>query len=1100
MARFFIDRPVFAWVIAIGIVLAGVLALRALPVEQYPQVAPPSLTISAVYPGADAVTIERGVTQIIEEQMNGVDDLLYMSASSLSNGTASLTLTFETGTDIDLAQTSVQNRLSAVEARLPESVRRQGVQVRQASSGFLMIVALTSETGATSELALGNYASTTVADELRRVAGVGDVQVFGSEYAMRVWLDPDRLAAYGLSPAAVLATIRTQNSDSAGGSIGALPSTDATRLNATIVTSGRFTTVDEFENIILRTNGDGGAIRLGDVARVELGAQSYATSASLDGDPMAGVAVQLTSGANALATAEGVKSRMDELEGSFPSDIVWSVPFDTTPFVQTSVDEVVRTLIEAMVLVSLVILLFLQNLRATLIPLLVVPIALAGACLGLLAFGFSINVLSLFAMVLAIGILVDDAIIVIENVERLMSEEHLSPVAATRKAMDEISGAIIGVTLVLVAVFLPMAFFPGSTGGIYRQFSVTLAISIAVSAFLALSLTPAMCATLLKPHEEGREADPGEAEQRAERRDAERKGAVRQGAGRRSGRNPFKRFSGAFNRGFARVTHGYSVIVGKLLRVSLAAFAVFAALCALTFYLFTSLPGGFLPTEDQGYAITAIAAPPGATEARTGEVVTAVEDFWAARPEVDDTIAIRGFSFFGQGQSAAMVFSSFAPWDEREGDGSDAESLVGAANGAFASNGDATVIVITPPPIAQLGNASGFSMKLEDRGGVGREALAAARGQLLGAAAGEPTLVGVRPEGQAAAPVLRMDIDRTRAATLGLSMDDVNAGLSVLFGSAYVNDFSRDGQVYQVLAQARPEDRATPEDILAVRLPNANGELVPYSAFASASWTAAPPQLDRYNGYPAYTIAGSAAPGVASGAALDTMAELASDLGEGIGFEWTGISYQEVQSAGQVGALLGLSAVVVFLVLAALYESWTVPLSVLLVVPLGVLGSVLFTMARGLSADVYFNVGLITIIGLAAKNAILIVEFAIDREKRGESLVEATVGAARERLRPILMTSLAFMAGMVPLLIASGAGAASRIAVGTGVFGGMLTATVLGIFFVPVLYLLVRRWLGGARHEENPAPDGDGRARRGGGDGTAVGTSRAPILTEVRRA
>lgn len=1061
MAQFFIGRPVFAWVIAIGIVLAGLLALRSLPIEQYPQVAPPSLTISAVYPGADAVTLESSVTQLIEEQMNGVEDLLYMSASSLSNGSASVTLTFEVGTDIDIAQTTVQNRLSTVEARLPESVRRQGVQVRQASSGFLMIVALVSDDGGASELGLGNYASTVVADEIRRVAGVGDVQVFGSEYAMRIWLDPDRLAAYRLSPAAVLATIRTQNAESAGGSLGAQPATDATALTATIVTSGRFSSVEQFERIILRTNGDGGTIRLRDVARVELGAQSYATSASLNGRPMAGIAVQLTSGANALATAEGVQSRMAELEGSFPADIAWQVPFDTTPFVQSSVDEVVRTLIEAMVLVSLVILLFLQNLRATLIPILVVPIALAGACLGLFLFGYSINVLSLFAMVLAIGILVDDAIIVVENVERLMSDEGLSPIDATRKAMDEISGAIIGVTLVLVAVFLPMAFFPGATGGIYRQFSVTLAISIGVSAFLALSLTPAMCATLLKPVDGGRTDGEGE----------------RRPAGKR---NPATRglatLADGFNRGFAATTRGYASLVGKLLGFSLPALAVFLVLVGATFLLFRALPGGFLPTEDQGYAISAVSAPPGAVESRTGQTVTAVENWWAAREEVADTVSIQGFSFFGQGQNAAMVFSSLTPWERREADGSDAGSLVAAANGAFAGDGDATVIVITPPPISQLGNASGFSLKLEDRGGRGREALAGARGQLLGAAGGEASLVGVRPEGQAEAPVLRMDIDRTRAAVLGLSMDDVNAGLSVLFGSAYVNDFTRDGQIYQVQAQARPEDRETPEDILAVRLPNADGELVPYGAFATASWSAAAPQLDRYNGYPAYTIAGSAAPGTASGAALETMEGLAGDLDEGIGYEWTGISLQEKQSAGQVGALLGLSALIVFLVLAALYESWTVPLSVLLVVPLGVLGSVLFTMGRGLSADIYFNVGLITIIGLAAKNAILIVEFAIDREARGESLVEATLGAARERLRPILMTSLAFMLGMVPLMIASGAGAASRIAVGTGVFGGMVTATLLGIFFVPVLYLLVRRWLGGARRQERDAARGAGRA------------------------
>ncbi|MGQ0701120.1 MAG: multidrug efflux RND transporter permease subunit [Panacagrimonas sp.] len=1048
MARFFIDRPVFAWVIALGILLAGFMALRALPVEQYPAVAPPSLTIGVTYPGADAATLETNVTQVIEQELNGVEGFLYMASSSQSNGTASITLTFASGTDIDTAQVDVQNRLRRVEQRLPEEVRRQGVQVNQASTGFLMIVVLTSKTGATPTLELGNFASTRVLDELRRVQGVGDIRAFSSEYAMRIWLDPGKLANFGLSPAAALAAVQEQNSQTPGGSLGDRPIAEGAQLNATIVTQNRFTTPEQFAAIILRANADGSAVRLGDVARVELGAQNYLSSLELNDKPAAGMAVQLMPGANALSTAAGVKARMAELERNFPPDIGWAVPFDTTPFISISIEGVVTTLIEAMALVFLVMYLFLQNWRSTLIPTIVVPIALAGACLGLWVFGFSINVLTLFGMVLAIGILVDDAIVVVENVERIMAEEHLSPHAATVKAMSQISSAIIGITLVLVAVFLPMTFFPGSTGGIYRQFSVTLAISIGFSALLALTLTPALCATLLKPHEQ--DAKPS--------------------------RNPFRRGAdrvfGAFNRGFERTTGRYQNSVRGILLRPLRFLLVFVVLIGLTALLFSRLPGSFLPAEDQGYLITVVQAPAGATTERTEEAVTQVKDFYKAQPQVQNIVLVRSFSFFGQGQANAMSFISLHPWDERKGDENSASTLLGKAMGALMAVKQAMVFTLNPPAISSLGVAGGFTLKLQDRAGLGNEALFKARDQLLGAASGSPLLAGVRPESQEDAPQLRVEIDRIKARALGLSIGDVNTTLGISFGSAYANDFAREGRILRVLLQADAPYRMTPQDVLDLKVLSSAGAMVPFGAFTRVEWTAGPPQLQRYNGYPATTISGSPSPGNSSGEAIAEMERLAGELPEGFDFEWTGISYEEQQAAGQIGLLLSLSLLVVFLLLAALYESWSIPVAVLLVVPLGVLGAVLFSIFRGLSADVYFNVGLITIIGLAAKNAILIVEFAIEEEDAGKSPFDATMSAVKLRLRPIIMTSLAFILGMVPLVISTGAGAASRIAVGTGVMGGMIAATLLGIFFIPLFYLLVRRWLGG-RRKPVPAESSD---------------------------
>jgi multidrug efflux pump len=1032
--RFFIDRPVFSWVIALGILLAGLIAARTLPIEQYPTIAPPSLTITATYPGADAAVLETNVTQIIEQGLNGVEGFLYMTATSQANGVASITVTFESGTNIDVAQMDVQNRLRTVEQRLPEDVRRQGITINQASSSFLMILTLTSKTGRTPALELGNFATTRIVDELRRVRGVGDIRSFSSEYAMRVWLDPDRLATFKLSAADALAAVREQNTQSPGGQLGDRPLTKGTELNAPILTQNRFTTPEQFASIILRANPDGSAVRLGDVARVELGAQNYLFDLELNGRPAAGMAIQLATGANALATANGIRARLAELEPTFPPDIAWSIPYDSTPFIRISVNEVIVTLVEAMALVFLVMFLFLQNWRATLIPTIVVPIALAGACLGLWILDFSINVLTLFGMVLAIGILVDDAIVVVENVERIMSEEHLPPYEATVKAMTQITGAIIGITLVLVAVFVPMAFFPGSTGGIYRQFALTLAVSIAFSALLALTLTPALCATLLKAEDLNPEH------------------------GRSFTRRARKFFAG-FNRWFGRVTERYQSTVGTMLVRPIRYLAVFLLLAGLTLLLFTRLPGSFLPTEDQGSIITVVQAPPGATTERTNEAIAQVAAFYQAQPQVDAITIVRGFSFFGQGQSNALSFVTLKPWGERSGEENNALTIVAKANAAWQNIRQAFVFSLNPPSIPSLGVASGFTFKLQDRAGRGSAALLQARNQLLGAAAQSSLLTAVRPEGQADSPQLRVLIDRIKARALGLSIADVNATLAISFASSYANDFSREGRILRVLLQADAPLRMTPDDVLNLRVRNALGEMVPFGAFTSVEWTAGPPQLERYNGYPAMTVSGSPAAGRSTGEAIDEMERLATQLPEGFGYEWTGVSYEEQQASGQVGALLGLSLVVVFLVLAALYESWSVPLAVLLVVPLGVLGAVLFTLLRGLPADVYFNVGLVAIIGLAAKNAILIVEFALEQEAQGESPLDATLGAVKLRLRPIIMTSLAFILGMMPLVVSTGAGAASRIAVGTGVMGGMIGATVLGVFFIPLLYLSVRRWI-----------------------------------------
>jgi multidrug efflux pump len=1026
---FFIRRPVFAWVIALGILLGGLLAVRSLPIEQYPSIAPPSLRISVTYPGADASVLETNVTQVIEQELNGVEGFLYMDSSSRSNGSASIELTFEAGTDIDIAQMEVQNRLSRVEQRLPEEVRRQGIQVFQASQDFLLIISLFSENGTMSTLELGHFATTRVLDELRRVQGVGDIREFYTAYAMRIWLDPDRLASFGLSAADVLAAVQEQNSQSAGGALGDLPLAENIEINAPLETRDRFSTPEEFAAIILRAGPDGSAIRLRDVARVELGAQNYTSRSELNGQPAAGLAVQLSPGANALDTAAAVKQRMRELAEGFPEDVAWSVPFDSTPFISSSIQQVVVTLLQAMALVVLVMLLFLQNWRTTLIPTIVIPITLAGTCLGLWIAGFSINLLSLFGMVLAIGTLVDDAIVVVENVKRIMDEEQLPPYQATVKAMEQVTAPIIGTTLALIAVFVPLAFFPGSTGGIYRQFAATLSIAVATSTVLALVLTPALCAALLKP------------------RPQEQKPGLGQ------------RIFAPFNRWMERTTDRYHHAVGGMLARPLWFLLAFAGLLALTAFLYLRMPSAFLPDEDQGSLMTVIQAPPGATVKRTEEAIEQVKGFYADHPLVEDAITVYGFSFFGQGQAHAMSFVRLIPWEQRPGDGGSAQALVREAMGRFSQIKEARVFALNPPSIPGLGVAGGFTFKLEDRSGQGYQALLDARNQLLAKAGQSPVLQNVRPEGADDAPRLRVDIDRIKARALGLSINEINATLAMAFGSAYANDFNRDGRVLQVLLQADAPYRMTPQDVLDLKVINDQGESVPFGAFTTVNWTEGPTQLQRYNGYPALTLSGSAAPGSSTGEAMTEMERLATELPGGFSYEWTGASLEEQQASGQVGLLLGLSLLMVLMVLAALYESWTVPIAVLLVVPFGALGAVLFAMARELPANVYFNVGLVTIIGLSAKNAILIVEFAIEEEGRGKGLTDAVMSAVRLRFRPVLMTSLTFILGMLPLVLSTGAGAAGRIAVGTGVMGGMIVATLLGLFYIPLFYLSVRRWL-----------------------------------------
>lgn len=1040
MNRFFVYRPVFAWVIALFTALFGFIAILLLPVEQFPDVAPPSLNVSAVFSGADAQTLDRTVTSIIENEMNGIENFLYMSAISRSNGTAQITVTLRPGTDLDVARTQLQDRLSRVEPRLPLEVRQMGVTVTKSSSGFLMLVALQSTDPATNALEMGNFASNNIVNELRRIPGVGDVQLFGSSYAMRIWLDRDKLAGFGLSASEVLTAVQEQNSQTAGGGLGDQPVTDTAEFNARIILQGRFSTPEQFRQIIVRANPDGSTVRLGDLARVELGNDSYGFRFAVNGKQSAGMAIQLASGANALAVANAVRVRLTELQRTFPPGMQWVVPFDTTPFITTSVQGVVRTMVEALMLVTVVVFLFLQNWRATLIPTLIVPIALVGTCLGLLLFGITINLLSLFAMVVAIGILNDDAIVVVENVERVMREEGLNPRQATVKAIGQISGAVIASTLVLMAVFVPMAFFPGSTGGIYRQFSVTLTVSIFLSTLLALTLGAALCATMLKNN-----ATTGEGDK-----------ARPQSAFARGLHWVFARFNSGMDKATGKYTRGVGAMLSRPVRWLL----VFVVACVATAYFFMRLPGGFLPTEDQGHIFVSYTGAPGSTMERTQQAVDQAEAFLWQQPQVRNIASVSGFSFFGQGQSAALSFVDLKPWSERPGADNSAEALVQRANGAFAHIPQALIFALSPPAIQSLGNATGFTMKVLDRSGVGGEALQRASMQIMAEAARSPILAGVRPDGLPDAPQLYVEIDRIKARALGLQIGQVNQMLSLTFGSSYANDFVYEGNVLRVFLQADAAQRMRPEDVGALRLRNNLGDMVPFSAFTRVRWLSGPQQLERYNGFPSATLSGQAAPGHSSGAALAEMERIAGQVLTGsMAYEWTGTAFEEKQAAGQIGMLLGLSLVIVFLLLAALYESWAIPVAVLLIIPFGVIGAVLLTMARGMSADVYFNVGLITIIGLAAKNAILIVEFAIKDESEGRDAVTAAKNGAQQRLRPILMTSLTFVLGMLPLVLATGAGAASRQAVGTGVMGSMLTATIFGVFFTPLFYAAARRWL-----------------------------------------
>ncbi len=1040
-AKFFIDRPVFAWVIAIAILMAGGLSFRKLPVSQYPQVAQPSIAFNITYPGASAEVIEQTVTALIEQEMNGIEHLLYMESSS-ELGVGTLTLTFEAGTNVDISSVEAQNRYKRVEARLPDDVRRLGVPVTKPQRNYLMFVVLKSADNSMSDVALGSFAAASVLDQVRRVKGVGEANLFGTEYSMRIWLDTAKLHAYGIAPSDVSTAVRAQNVQLATGELGQLPAAAGQQFNAVVVVRSRLTKPEQFAEILIKTLPNGAAVKLKDVARVELGAQDYNIAARTDGSPSAAIAVRVAPDGNALEVAKAVKQRMTELERYFPAGVQWDVPYDTSRFVEISISEVVHTLFEAMILVFLVMWLFLGNLRATLIPAVVVPVSLLGSLAGLYVLGYSINVLTLFAMVLAIGIVVDDAIVVVENVERIMSEEGLSPRDATHKAMGQIISAIIGITLVLCAVFVPMAFFGGSVGAIYRQFAVTLVLTMLLSALMALTLTPALCATLLKPVDA----------------DHAPKGVL-----------------AIFNRYFGALSTRYHARVGKILSRPVRWVVIYGLLIVVTVGLFTRLPGSFLPDEDQGYFISLVQLPPAASGERTKEVLAQAEQYFLKQAEVDHVIGVLGYSFFGRGQNAALVFVKLKDWDVRKAKEQSVQAVIQRANMYLFSLKQAFSLAVNVPPIPELGAIGGFDFRLQDRAGLGRERLTDARNMMLGMAAANPALAGVRPEGQEPAPQILLDIDRAKARALSVDLQSLNDTLQATLGVAYVNDFVRDGRILRVQMQADADLRKTPEDILRLPVRNTLGQMVLLGEIATPRWVVGPPKVDRYNGLPSMKLSGSPAPGHSSGEAMDAMEKMAAQLPPGFGFEWSGTSLEEKVSGNQAPGLFAISLIVVFLALAALYESWSIPFAVLLVVPLGVFGAVLAVLLRGLPNDVYFKVGLIAIIGLSSKNAILIIEFARELNERGMSIVDATLEACRLRFRPILMTSIAFILGVMPLAISSGAGAKSRQAIGTGVMGGMLGATLLAVFLVPVFFVVVRRFFPGhARHV--PALEGKDHA------------------------
>ena len=1034
MAKFFIDRPIFAWVIALFIIVVGAVSITQLPISQYPPVAPPTIVVSAAYPGASAQTLEDSVLAVIEREMNGAQGLAYMESVSQANGTGTINLSFEPGTNADLAQVDVQNRLSRATPRLPSAVVQQGVRVDKARSNFLAFTILSSENPEYDVIALSDYASRNVLPEIQRIPGVGQAQLFGAERAMRIWIDPAKLTGFNLSSADVNSAVQTQNAQIAGGALGDLPNSPGQTISATVVVPGQLSNIEQFGNIILRANTDGSTVRLKDVARMELGAQAYATSARLNGKPSAGIGIQQAPSGNALATAKAIRVRMEELSRFFPKGVTYSIPYDSSEFVRISISQVAETLVEAIVLVFLVMFLFLQNFRYTIIPTIVVPVALLGTFGTLLAMGFSINVLTMFGMVLVIGIVVDDAIVVVENVERIMSEEGLSPLDATRKAMGQISGAIIGVTVVLISVFVPLAFFSGSVGNIYRQFAAVMGVSIAFSAFMALSLTPALCATLLKPVEAGHHL--------------EKRG-----------------FFGWFNRFFKRTAHGYESVVSRFLRWSGRMMIIYVAVIVAAGLLYVRLPSSFLPNEDQGTMLINIQLPPGATLQRTQAVIEQVEAFILKQPEVRSMVGVMGFSFSGQGQNAGLAFVTLKDWKERTGPENSAQALAGRAFGALSGIRDAFIFPLSPPPIPELGTASGFTFRLQDRGGAGHDALVAARNQMLGMAAQSKILAGVRPDGLEDAPQLQVDLDRDKANALGVNFAAVNSVISTALGSAYINDFPNQGRLQRVVVQADAPARMQPDDILKLNVMNSQGKLVPLSAFATTRWITGAMQTVRYNGYSAMRISGDAAKGFSTGDAIAEMERIAAQLPAGFGFEWTGQTREEKLAGSKAIILYAFAILAVFLALAALYESWSIPLSVILVVPMGVLGVILGITLRGLSNDVYFQVGLITIIGLSAKNAILIIEFAKDLQAQGKSVIESALAAAHLRFRPIVMTSLAFMLGVLPLVLASGAGSASQRALGTGVLGGALVGTFLAVFFVPIFFVVVRSVFKGSERQ-----------------------------------
>lgn len=1029
MARFFIDRPIFAWVIAIVIMLAGALSILGLPVAQYPAIAPPAIVINASYPGASSKSVEDSVTQIIEQKLTGLDGLLYMASSSDSFGRASITLTFDADVNPDVAQMQVQNKLQLALPLLPQAVQQQGVQVAKSARNFLLVIGFVSKDGSQSEVDLSDFLVSTVQDTLSRVTGVGEVQVFGAQYAMRVWLDPAKLVNFNLTPGDVRDAILAQNTQVSAGQLGGTPAVPGQGFTATVTAQSRLQTPDQFEAILLRKSADGGEVRLGDVARVEIGAENYGTVARYNGQSAAGIGVRLAAGANALETANAVRAALDDMQRYFPPGVEVVIPYDTTPFVRLSIESVVMTLIEAVVLVFLVMYLFLQNLRATLIPTIAIPVVLLGTFAIMAAFGFSINTLTMFGVVLAIGLLVDDAIVVVENVERLISEEGLSPRDATRKSMGQITPALVGITLVLSAVFIPMAFLSGSTGVIYRQFSITIVSAMVLSVLVALTLTPALCASLLPP------------------------------AGHAMVKGPLGRFFSAFNTGFLRSGEGYRKLVSRTLSRPARMVVIYVLLVAGLAYGFTRLPGSFLPDEDQGLLMVQVQLPTGATDSRTAAVLKEVEGYLGQQAEVSSTIALRGL---GGDQAIANMFIRLKDWSEREGSDQGAKALAQRFNRELAKTRDARVFVLLPAAVRGLGSNAGFTLQLQDLGGLGQEALQTARDRFIELANQDVRLTGVRASGVPASPQLQVSIDDQKASALGLSTADVNATLSSALGGTYINDFINASRVKKVYMQGDASYRMQPEDVLLWRVRNSAGDMVPLSSFASVAWSSGPAKLERYNGLSSYEIVGSPTASASSGEAMDAaeeiIARLNQDVGQGIGFEWSGQSYQERLSGSQAPALYVLSILFVFLCLAALYESWSVPFSVMLMVPMGVIGAVAATWMAGLSNDVYFQIGLLTTVGLSAKNAILIVEYAQQMQARGATLLAATLEAVKLRLRPILMTSLAFMFGVLPLAVSSGAGSGSRRAIGTGVLGGMFSATVLGLLFVPVLYVSVRRW------------------------------------------